>query len=118
MTAPLNPCIRVASPDAVSDLQDWLASDEAEALRLEGAKAERLSTDAHAIPSERSVRWQRLRDAVEDSLAGEAAGVDGVGVRSLGGPLWRRSRRGSPAAATQQWCGPDTARGSTAHTRH
>ncbi|MGD0123629.1 MAG: hypothetical protein ABSC46_13885 [Candidatus Limnocylindrales bacterium] len=42
MSKPLNPCIRVASSDAVSDLQDWLASNDAEAETLEGAKAGRL----------------------------------------------------------------------------
>jgi hypothetical protein len=42
MSKPLNPCIRVASLDAVSDLQDWLASNDAKAERLEGAKAGRL----------------------------------------------------------------------------
>ncbi|MGD0123365.1 MAG: hypothetical protein ABSC46_12490 [Candidatus Limnocylindrales bacterium] len=42
MSKPLNPCIRVAGSDAVSDLQDWLASDDAEARRPAGAKAKRL----------------------------------------------------------------------------
>jgi hypothetical protein len=42
MSKPLNPCIRVASSDAVSDLRDWLASNDAEAERPEGAKARRL----------------------------------------------------------------------------
>jgi hypothetical protein len=39
MSKPLNPCIRVAGSDAVSDLEDWLASDDAEAGRRSGAKA-------------------------------------------------------------------------------
>jgi hypothetical protein len=42
MSKPLNPCIRVESSDAVSDLQDWLASNHAEAETPEGAKARRL----------------------------------------------------------------------------
>jgi hypothetical protein len=42
MSKPLNPCIHVASLDAVSDLGDWLASDDAKAKRLERAKAGRL----------------------------------------------------------------------------
>ena len=42
MSKPLNPCIRVAGSDAVSDLRDWLASDDAEARRPVGAKAKRL----------------------------------------------------------------------------
>jgi hypothetical protein len=42
MSKPLNPCIRVANSDAVSDLRDWLASDDAEAHRLDSAKAGRL----------------------------------------------------------------------------
>jgi hypothetical protein len=42
MSKPLNPCIRVAGSDAVSDLQDWLTSDDAEARRPAGAKARRL----------------------------------------------------------------------------
>jgi hypothetical protein len=42
MSKPLNPCIRVESPDAVSDLEDWLASNHAEAERLARATAGRL----------------------------------------------------------------------------
>jgi hypothetical protein len=42
MSKPLNPCIRVAGSDAVSDLEDWLASDDAEAGRPGGARAKRL----------------------------------------------------------------------------
>jgi hypothetical protein len=42
VSKPLNPCIRVASPDAVRDLQDWLASDDTEARILEGANAAQL----------------------------------------------------------------------------
>ena len=42
MSKPLNPCIRVESSDAVSDIQDWLASDDAEAGRPASARAKRL----------------------------------------------------------------------------
>ena len=49
MSKPLNPCIRVASSDAVSDLGDWLASNDAKAERPEGAKAGRLIALAREI---------------------------------------------------------------------
>jgi hypothetical protein len=42
MSKPLNPCERVAGSDAVSDLEDWLASDDAEARRPAGARVRRL----------------------------------------------------------------------------
>jgi len=42
MSKPLNPCIRVAGSDAVSDLEDWLASEDAEARRPARARAKRL----------------------------------------------------------------------------
>ena len=48
MSKPRNPCIRVASPDAVSDLGDWLASDDAD-RRLDGAKTARLMVLAGEI---------------------------------------------------------------------
>jgi hypothetical protein len=42
MSKPLNPCIRVTGSDAVSDVEDWLASDDAAARRPAGARARRL----------------------------------------------------------------------------
>jgi hypothetical protein len=60
MSKPLNPCIRVASSDAVSDLQDWLASDDAEAQRPEGAKAERLIALAREIKPAQGLLLHRV----------------------------------------------------------
>jgi|BarGraIncu00222A_1022003.scaffolds.fasta_scaffold266817_1 hypothetical protein len=45
MSKPLNPCIRVANLDAVSDLGDWLASDVAKAERLEAGRLIALACD-------------------------------------------------------------------------
>lgn len=42
MSKPLNPCIRVADCDAVSDLEDWLASDDAETRPPARTRAKRL----------------------------------------------------------------------------
>jgi len=49
LSEPLNPYIQVASPRAVSDLRDWLASDWAAAGVPDYVKAERLITLAREI---------------------------------------------------------------------
>jgi hypothetical protein len=45
----LNPYIRVANSDAVSDLQDWLASDHVEAWQPKLVKAEQLIALAREV---------------------------------------------------------------------
>jgi len=60
MSKPLNPCIRVASSDAVSDLQDWLASDDAGAHRLDDAKAARLMALACEIRPAQALFLRRV----------------------------------------------------------
>lgn len=49
MSEPLNRYIRVASSSAASDLQDWLAYDDAEAGRPEFARAELLIALAREV---------------------------------------------------------------------
>ena len=49
MSEPLNPYIRVASIDAVSDLRDWLSSDDAEAGMPDLARAEQLIALAREV---------------------------------------------------------------------
>jgi len=60
MSKPLNPCIRVASLDAVSDLGDWLASNDAEAHRLDSAKAGRLVVLACEIKRAQALFLRRV----------------------------------------------------------
>jgi hypothetical protein len=60
MSKPLNPYIRVASPDAVSDLGDWLASDVAKAHRQERAKAGRLIALACEIKPAQALLLHRV----------------------------------------------------------
>lgn len=49
MSEPLNPYIRVASSDAVSDLYDWIASEDGEAERSHLAEAELLIALARQV---------------------------------------------------------------------
>lgn len=60
MLKPLNPCIRVASPDAVAELQDWLASDDAEAEQLEAVIARRLIGLAREIKPTQALFVRRV----------------------------------------------------------
>jgi hypothetical protein len=60
MSKPLNPCIRVASPDALAELQDWLASDDAKAEQLEAVIARRLIGLAREIKPTQALFVRRV----------------------------------------------------------
>jgi hypothetical protein len=101
MSKPLNPCIRVADSDAVSDLEDWLASDDADAGPPARGRTKRLIalasdlTPAQALFLHRAGRTSvgALRPTSVSQniglLSAESAGstvqdvVDGL-IRSLG----------------------------------